>query len=359
MKVREAMIVAGGAGTRLRPLTETTPKPLLEFCGEPFLLGMVRRLASVGIEHVLLVVGADTRPFEVFAPATAGLGVTIDVVAEPEPLDTAGGVRSALDRVSGTFLVLNGDVLTDLDVVALVDHHRARRAAVTIALTRVEDTSTFGVCMLEGSQVVGFVEKPGAGSLPGHDTVNAGTYVVEPTALVEFAQGPLSFERTVFPRLVDTGARVEGFVTDAVWADLGTPERWLAGHRLVLEGAMQWPGAWAADGITVRSGATVDPTAVLVAPTLVCEGSAVGAGATVGPGVVVGPGATVGPGVVLTGSVVGSGAWVAASATRLLAGPGVRIESGARIGRDVVLGDHVVVTPGESLADGSRRPEKP
>ncbi|MEX2328654.1 MAG: nucleotidyltransferase family protein, partial [Nitriliruptoraceae bacterium] len=259
MTVREAMIVAGGAGTRLRPLTAVTPKPLLEFCGEPFLLGVIRRLAAVGVQRVLLIVGADTQPFEVLSDATADLAVEIELVPEPVPLDTAGGVRSALDRVSGTFLVLNGDVLTDLDLTALVGHHRARGSAVTIALTRVEDTSTYGVCVLEDGRVVGFVEKPRAGELPGHDTVNAGTYVIEPSALECLPAGPLSFERTVFPDLVAAGAPVEGFVTDAVWADLGTPQRMLGGHRLVLDGAMQWPGTWALDGITVRGTATVDP----------------------------------------------------------------------------------------------------
>ncbi|MEX2486650.1 MAG: NDP-sugar synthase, partial [Nitriliruptoraceae bacterium] len=239
--VRDAMIVAGGAGTRLHPLTATTPKPLLPFCNAPFLQGVIERLATQGIERVVLVVGADITPFRSLTDRAATQGVTVTCVAEPEPLDTAGGVREALDLVGDTFLVLNGDVLTDLDVRTAVDAHVRSRADATIVLTRVEDTSTFGVCVRDGTRIVDFVEKPAPGTLPGQDTVNAGTYVLERRALETFPRGSLSFERTVFPTLVSGGAHVEGFVSSAVWTDLGTPERLRDGHRRVLDGELDWP----------------------------------------------------------------------------------------------------------------------
>jgi mannose-1-phosphate guanylyltransferase len=161
-RVREAMIVAGGAGTRLLPLTATTPKPLLPFCGAPFLEGVIRRLAAVGVERVLLVVGADTAPFAALTASARRAGVEVEAVPEPEPLDTAGGVRSVLDQVTGTFLVLNGDILTDVDLAAAIAAHEAAGADGTLVLTRVEDTSTFGVCVREGTRIVDFVEKPAA-----------------------------------------------------------------------------------------------------------------------------------------------------------------------------------------------------
>lgn len=240
--VREAMIVAGGAGTRLRPLTLSTPKPLLPCCGEPFLLGVLRRLAAHGVRRVLLVVGPDPRPFAVLRAPAAQLGVTVTTVPEPEPLDTAGGVRSALDQVSGAFFVLNGDILTAVDLDRVVAAHRSAAAAATLVLTRVEDPSTFGVCVRDGSRIVDFVEKPAPGTLPGQDTVNAGTYLLEPDALAGFPAGRLSFERTVFPGLLAAGDHLEGVVHDGAWADLGTPDRYRAGHRLVLDGRVSWPG---------------------------------------------------------------------------------------------------------------------
>ena len=207
---RTALIVAGGQGTRLLPLTERTPKPMLDFCGAPFLAGLARRLGSAGVERVGLVVGADTVPFLPLVDLLAQHGLEVMLVPEPEPLDTAGGVRSVTVGLDEPVLVLNGDVLCDLDVTALCAHHVATAATATIALTRVEDTSTFGVCVMDGDRITAFVEKPARGTLPGQDTVNAGAYVLAAGALARFAEGPLSFEREVFPTLLDSGERITG-----------------------------------------------------------------------------------------------------------------------------------------------------
>ncbi|MFA9445122.1 sugar phosphate nucleotidyltransferase [Egicoccus sp. AB-alg6-2] len=361
-RVREAMIVAGGAGSRLRPLTDTTPKPLLPFCGGPFLEGVVLRLAAVGVERVLLVVGADTAPFASFAGLFRNRGVHVDIVPEPEPLDTAGGVRSALDRVTGTFLVLNGDILTDVDLAGAVAHHLDADADATLVLTRVQDTSTFGVCVLEEGRITAFVEKPEPGSLPGQDTVNAGTYVLEPDAIARFPQGRLSFERTVFPQLVEGGAAVHGFVADGVWADLGTPERFLAGQRLALSGAMRWPTLDAfdgdAEGVRLASGVVVEEGAKLVGPLLLEPGVRVHAGAEVGPDVVLGAGVQVGRNARLQDSVVLASSVIEADveADGLLAGIEVHVGRGVHVGREVVLGDGQRIAPGTRLEAGVRRP---
>jgi NDP-sugar pyrophosphorylase family protein len=343
--VRDAMIVAGGEGTRLRPLTLTTPKPLLPFCGAPFLSGVIRRLATVGVDRVLLVVGADTAPFGVLAADAAAHGVSVEAVPEPVPLDTAGGVRAALDRVRGTFLVLNGDILTGVDLAAVTATHLRAGAAATLVLTRVQDTSTFGVCVLDGTRIVGFVEKPAPGSLPEQDTVNAGTYVLEPDALERFPEGRLSFERTVFPGLV-AAARVEGHVDAGVWADLGTPQRFRHGHRLALEGQLAWPTLddlpADADGIRRADGVHVAPDAVVTGPALLLPGTRVGAGARVGPHVVLGRDVVVGAGTRVIDTVVFDDA-------RL--GTDVRV-AGALVGRGATIGDRVLLVDDAVVGDG-------
>lgn len=370
MSVTDAMIVAGGRGTRLQPLTFTTPKPLLPFCGAPFLSGVIGRLAAAGIERVFLVVGDDTTPFEALKEDGAALGVEVEAVPEPEPLDTAGGVRSALDRVDGAFLVLNGDILTDVDLTAVIAAHERASADATLVLTRVDDTSSFGVCVREpwsgdgdrGTRIVEFVEKPEPGSLPGQDAVNAGTYVLEPSALARFPEGRLSFERAVFPGILEDGGHIEGVVWDGVWADLGTPDRYRVGTHLALSGACRWPMVEAiadrGDGVRVADGATVATDADLQGPVLVLPGAVVGAGATIGPNTVVGRGARVGVGGTASRSVLFADVALGDGVTAdgLLAGFGAVVEEGASLGHDVVLGDGEVVRSGEHVRDDERRP---
>lgn len=345
MPVRDAMIIAGGAGTRLWPLTATTPKPLLPFCGEPFLVGVLARLAEAGVARVWLVVGADTAPFSVLRPAADRLGLALETVPEPEPLDTAGGVRAAAEHVDGTFLVLNGDILTDVDLGPVAAAHREAAADATLVLTRVEDTSNYGVCVREGSRVVGFAEKPAPGQLPDQDAVNAGTYVLEPGALLRFPRGPLSFEHTVFPGLVADGRRVEGFVSEAVWADLGTRERYLEGHRLALDGQLRWPSLTRRQAADARIADTADVAATAV----VCSGASIAAGARIGPNVVVGAHAVVGARAVLDDVVLGAYSTVGAD-TRL---GGVVTGERVAIGAEVTAVEGALIGTCERVDDGS------
>lgn len=358
----DAVIVAGGRGTRLQPLTHGTPKPLVEFCGEPFLTGVLRRLAAAGVERVLLVVGADTAPFEVLRPTASALGIELEAVPEPTPLDTAGGVRAVAERLRGPTLVCNGDILTDIDLRAIVAHHVEHDATATIALTRVEDTSSYGVCVREGTRIVDFVEKPAPGELPGQDAINAGTYVLEPEALLRFDEGRLSFERQVFPGLVADGDRLEGFVWEGAWADLGTPERLRAGTRLALDGELHWPTVESVsadgDGVRIDPGADVATTATVTGPVLVHEGAVVADGAQVGPHVVVGPSARVGRGATLTDSALGSRTEIGddVSAAGLLTSPDVRLAAGIEVLGDTVIGEASAVDQPAQLPIGTRIP---
>jgi len=330
-----ALIVAGGRGTRLMPLTATVPKPMLHFCGAPFLAGLARRLAAAGVRRIGLVVGSDTGPFVPLVGMLGPHGIEVFLVPEPTPLDTAGGVRAATLGLDEPVLVLNGDVLSDLDVEALAARHTAAGAAATISLTRVPDTSTFGVCVLDGDRITAFVEKPAPGTLPGHDTVNAGAYMLSAGVLANFPDGPLSFEREVFPTLLESGAVVAGEVHEGVWTDLGTPERFLDGQRLVLDGALTWPPLEdlaeldPMSGVRVGRGVLVAPDARLDAPIVLGDGVRVGPGAAVGPYVVAAEGVTIGARADVVAALLSAGCSV---------GDGAVIE-GSLLAEGVAIGD--------------------
>lgn len=326
-----AVILAGGGGTRLRPLTNATPKPMVEFMGQPYAVGLLRRLAAAGVDRMDLLVGRAGAAFDPLVAAGRPLGVDVTVLTEERPLDTAGAARRLLrDTGERDVLVCNGDQLTDLDYADLVARHRKASATATLALTRVTDTSSFGVieCTPDGT-VQRFIEKPPPGTTTA-DTINAGTYVLNADAFAPFAgDGPLSFERDVFPGLLAAGALLHGEPYDCHWQDLGTPSRVLGGHRAVLAGDCRWPlpdGLDLRDDIAVHRTAVVDATARLDAGTVIGAGARVGATATL-RGTVVHAGASVGAGASLVDSIVGPGAVIAESS---VVGPGaVLVAAGA------------------------------
>jgi mannose-1-phosphate guanylyltransferase len=329
----QAIVLAGGRGTRLRPLTDTLPKPLVPFMGEPYAAGLLRRLVAVGVTRATFLVGQDAEPWRPLGVLGEQVGLDVGVLTEEGPLDTAGAARRLLAHgVDGPVLVCNGDILTDLDLATLLASHRASGATATIALTRVDDTSAFGVVVCDpGGRVERFVEKPAPGTVPA-DTVNAGTYVLAPDAFARFpGDGPLSFERAVFPGLVAAGETVTGVPSAAFWADLGTPARYLAGHRAVLDGRCRWPSA---PGMR-RAG----PAA------LAHESAVVADGASLGPGTVVGADCVLGSGARLGGAVLHDRVRVGARARieQSILGPGCRVADGAAVGPAAVLGENAVV----------------
>jgi NDP-sugar pyrophosphorylase family protein len=327
----DAVILAGGQGTRLRPLTETTPKPLLPFMGEPFAAGLLRRLVDVGVRRATFLVGADPEPWAPLQDIGLDVGVTVAVSAEELPLDTAGAARRFMARgLDDAVLVCNGDILTDLDFAAVLRAHRDAGAAATIVLTRVSDTSAFGVVVCDqDGRVERFVEKPPPGTLD-EDTVNAGTYILSPDVFSGFpGDGPLSFERTVFPGLVQSGALVAGVSSDRFWADLGTPARYLAGHLAVLEERCRWP---AAPGMRRQGPVAIHQLAS------VADGAWLGRGTVVGASCRIEAGARIDGSVLHDGVVVGAGATVTAA----ILGAGSRVAPGGQMAPGSVLGEGAV-----------------
>jgi NDP-sugar pyrophosphorylase family protein len=322
-----AVVLVGGEGTRLRPLTETIPKPLLPFMNRPFLDHVLDHVADYGVDEVVLSSPYLEDEFRGFLKARRE-PPAVTWITEERPLGTAGAVAGARDLLEETFLVLNGDVLTDLDLSALLAFHRARGAVATIALARVEDARPFGLVETDrNGRVLAFREKPPV-AIPG--SINAGTYVLEPEALEAIEPGvPVSIERETYPALIDAGEPVYALVARAYWRDLGTPTAYLEAHLDALGGRLagrRYPRPLLADG------ARVNPTAV------------VGELSVLGPSAAVGPGARVDRSVLHQGATVGERAEV----TRSVLGPGSRVGPGADV-RDSVLAEDARVPGGARL----------
>ena len=322
-----AVVLVGGFGTRLRPLTLSTPKQMLPVGGRPMIERVFTHLAAHGVADAVLSLGYKADAFTSAYPDDVCSGVHLSYAVEPEPLDTAGAVRFAARHagIDETFVVVNADVLTDLDLTALIAFHRARGAEGSIALTPVEDPSHFGVVPTDADgRVEAFIEKPPRESAPTN-LINAGFYVLEPSVLDRIADGrKVSIERETFPAIVAEG-RLFAMASQADWVDAGTPATFLAAN---LRHAGPPPGSCRIDdGATVR-------------------------GSVLGEDVRVGRGASVEGSVLFDGATVAEGARVSSS----VVGRGARIGDGADIGELSVVGDGVTVAAGTVLR-GARIPE--
>jgi len=330
----KAVVLVGGEGTRLRPITETWPKPLVPLMDRPSLDHVLDHLASHGVHEVVLSSGYLESTFHAFIQERHGDPI-ITWITETEPLGTGGAIVNALGSLhtDQPFLALNGDILTDLDLTAMLALHRDRGATATIALHHVEDARPFGLVPTQpDGRVLGFREKP-AELIPGD--INAGTYVLEPSALAGWEPGRnVSIEREIFPALIEQGRSLYGFLSDAYWMDLGTPEQYLQAHFDLLDGKVrghrEYPAPFFILGGSVRRGATVGRHVVL------------------GPGVYVGEGAEIEESVLHEGASVGQNATV----RRSIVGPGAFVDSWARL-IDSVLGQDAYVGP-DVVLDGVR-----
>jgi mannose-1-phosphate guanylyltransferase len=320
----QAVVLVGGFGTRLRPLTLTVPKPLLPIANVRQLEHLIANLGSAGVTRVVLALGFKPEPFFEAFPDGVCAGVELHYAVEPEPLDTAGAIAfAARDAgVDDTFVVMNGDILCDLDVASLVAFHRERGAEGTLHLTPVEDPSQYGVVEVdESGWVRRFVEKPAPGETDSR-VINAGTYVLEPSVIGRVPAGQkVSIERVVFPAMVAEG-RLAAMATDDYWIDTGRPDTYLQANLDLIDGSRRRILS------SVGPRAHIDASASLT-HTVVGEGATVGAGCVLVDSVVL-PGAvladrvrlerslvmgSVGAGCELVDSVIGAGAEVPAGST--------------------------------------------
>lgn len=348
----DAVVLVGGKGTRLRPLTLSAPKPMLPTAGLPFLTHLLSRIAAAGIEHVILGTSYKPAVFEAEFGDGFALGLQIEYVTEEHPLGTGGGIANVAGKLrNDTAMVFNGDVLSGADLAQLLDFHRSNRADVTLQLVRVGDPRAFGcVPTDEEDRVVAFLEKT---EDPPTDQINAGCYVFERNVIDRIPQGrEVSVEREVFPALLADGdCKIYGYVDASYWRDMGTPEDFVRGSADLVRGIAPSPALRGHRGEQlVHDGAAVSPGALLIGGTVVGRGAEIGPGTRL-DGAVIFDGVRVEAGCVIERSIIGFGARIG---PRALIRDGV-IGDGADIGARCELLSGARVWPGVFLPDGGIR----
>lgn len=352
----KAVLLIGGQGTRLRPFTLKTPKPLLPILNRPFLHYQFQQLKSHGIREVLLCTSYKPEEFRRALGDGKRLGLRIRYVHETTPLGTGGALRNAEAFLDETTLVLNGDVLNTFELDAMRRSHEKNKADVTLALIRVQDPTSYGLVETDRQdRVLRFLEKPSWDEITAN-TINAGAYLFEPTVVSLIPKGvPYSLERGLFPYLLETGHRLFGFVAKGYWLDIGTVEKYLQAHLDILGGRTPFRPSGTrrkAAGQLARRALWVEP-GVKLGPSISHNGHegavSLGRGVRIGPfvrfsgSVSVGPRCVVGKGASLENCVVLEG-------TRV--GEGSRLE-GCVVGRRCRIGPNSRVGPGRALGDGS------
>ncbi len=366
----KAVMLVGGFGTRLRPLTLTTKKELMPVANRPFLEHVLANLAKHGVDEVILTTGYLAEAFESFPPEQAH-GLKLTIVRETEPLDTCGAVKNCEGHIDGTFLVLNGDIFTNLDITKLLAYHRERETLGTLTLTPVDDPSAYGLVPIdEDGRIQRFIEKPRPDEIVTN-LINAGTYVLEPHILDYVPGGePYSFERVreggLFPLLLAEGESLYGYVSNDYWLDIGTPEKYLKANRDALSGlvGIDASGTAGENRVFIGRNADIDPTARIVGPCVVGDEVRVEAGAVVGPLAAVGTGCVIGGSSQIEGSVLHDGVVVGDNAgvyssivsTDVRVGAATKmtdvvVGAGVKIGADNELRDRMRLWPGLEVPD--------
>jgi mannose-1-phosphate guanylyltransferase len=346
----DAVLLVGGQGTRLRPLTISAPKPMLPAAGVPFTAHQLARARDAGVDHVVLATSYQPQVFEEYFGDGSDFGLDLEYVTEVEPLGTGGGIRNVAGRLRGgpddPVLIFNGDVLSGVDLRALVAHHADAGAKVTLHLVEVEDPRAFGVVPTdESGRVTAFLEKTQS---PPTNRINAGCYVFRRSVIDAIPPGrPVSVERETFPGLLAAGELVVGHVDSGYWLDLGTPEAFVQGSCDLVRGRVASSALAGPVGESLLlPGAVVAPDAIVHGGSTIGRRALVGAGATVQSSVVFDD-AVIEAGTEIRESVIGRGAWI---------GPGSVVKSavigdGARVGaRNELLGG-ARVFPGIELAE--------
>jgi mannose-1-phosphate guanylyltransferase/phosphomannomutase len=349
--------MAGGEGTRLRPLTANQPKPMLPMTNRPMAEHIVDLLRRHGFNEIVVTVAYMANTITTYFGDGSDFGVQMKYATEAVPLGTAGSVRNAKEELDERFLVISGDVLTDIDLTALVDHHVATGATATLCLKPMADPTDFGIVITgEHGRIERFLEKPTWGQVFS-DTINTGIYVLEPEVLDFVAEDrPVDFSGEVFPALLDEGKVLSGWKTGGYWEDVGTLESYLSAHRDVLDGrvCVDIPGFLVRPGVHLGEGAEIDPTARIDGPAVIGDNCRIGANAHLAEHCVLGANVRVGDNAFLERTIIHDNSYLGAGvvARGSVIGRSGDLRQGAHLEEGVVLGDecrvgrHAVIRAG-------------
>ena len=353
----QAVIMAGGEGSRLRPLTSNMPKPMLPIVDRPMMEHIVGLLRRNGITDVVATVQFLSSVIRNYFADGSDHGISLSYATEEQPLGTAGSVLAAGELLEGTFIVISGDALTDIDLTTVVEYHRARGASATLVLKRVPDPLEFGIVMVkEDGSIERFLEKPTWGQVFS-DTINTGIYVLEPHVLDLIPPDqPYDFSSELFPLMLDKGLPVFGFVTDAYWADVGTTDAYVQAHRDALSRTVdiEIPGFELRPNVWVGEDVDIHPTARIAGPAYIGANCRIGAGVTIGPHASIGQNSIIGSDAVVAQAVVMDGAHVGSYARMRgsILGRGANLDRGATVEDGAVLGDEVSIGAGAIIKPG-------
>ena len=348
----KAILLAGGKGTRLRPLTVHTPKPIVPIFDRPFLHYQLDLLKQVPeIDEVILSLNYQPRRIEEVFGDGGDSGLAIRYVVEPAPLGTGGAIRYAAESLRDSVVVFNGDVLTQVDLAAVIALHRERKAKATIVLTPVDNPTAYGLVETdERGNVKRFLEKPNADEITS-DTINAGIYILEPDTFGRIPKDvPWSIERSFFPSLIERQEAFVAYVYRGYWIDIGTPEKYIQVHRDIMDaryvGHRAAPFAATPGAAWVSPDARIDPGAIVEGPCFIDEGVVVKTGARVGPYSVVGRQCHIEEHAVLDNAIVWANCRISQEAVvrRSILGRHCHIGRSAVVQDGVVLGDKSVIT---------------
>lgn len=352
----QALILVGGEGTRLRPLTCNMPKSMVPVLNTPFLEHVIRYLSGHGINDIVLAQGHLPKPMAEYFQDGSRFGIKLTYALEAKPMGTAGAVKNAEQYLADNFLVLNGDVFTDLDISAMLQFHKSRNASITIALTPVEDPTAYGLIeTASDGRVTRFMEKP-SWDQATTNMINAGTYILSKDILKRIPpQTNYSFERQLFPQLLDQGGAVYAYPSNAYWMDIGAPEKYLQLNRDLMRGEVKGYSLIQGKVVKIGQGCSIHPETQIIGPVIIGDNCTIGRGAKL-----------FGPLVIGTANIIAEETVVDSSITwhNVRFGPRVNISEclianhcflDANVyAEKTVIGDHVTINRNTRLGPGSR-----
>lgn len=343
----KAVILAGGQGIRLQPLTCTTPKPMLPLANVPFLVYPIMLLKKHGITDIILSTNHLPEVFESYF-AKHSFGVNLTYVKEDEPLGTCGAVKNVEHLLDSTFIVFNGDILTDLNVSQVIEYHKAKKAKATLTLTSVEDPTAYGLVPLDKTgRIKDFLEKPNWDEVTT-DLINAGTYVLEPEVLKYVPEREnYSFERGLFPLLIEKNEPFFGFAPNAYWLDIGSPQKYLQAHYDLLEGKIssEFRGKEIKPRVWVDEGSSISDKAAFFGPLIIGKNCSISDHVKILGQTTIGNNCVIGEGAQLEGCVLFDGCHIGDSAVvkNSILGKQLKLGEKVHVEEVAVLGDNLVV----------------